>query len=343
MATIFISSCQPKKEANAIVTRTYVEEQTKVKVALVRQGSFYKEIMNNGKLSAARKAELTFKQSGEILSVNVKNGQYVEHGQLLAKVDDTTQKYELEKAQMDLDKAALEMEDFLIGAGHALKDTSEVPKNVLDIAYIRSGYKMALANYQRANQAYEETSITAPFSGIVTNIEAKPYNLSSKYKVFGELIDNYAFDVSFSILETEYQEIKKGLPVDVTVAAFQSDTFPGTITCINPCVDENGMISVLAKVPNKKNKLIEGMNAQVIVKIAVPNQMIVPKSAIVLRQERKVVFTNKNDSIAYWHYVDVINENSTEACIFSDNIKVGDEVIVEGNLELGHLTPIVVR
>lgn len=337
------SSCQEKKEAQAVVTREYVKEEIVVKVEAIRKDVFYKEILNNGKLSAANKAELQFEQSGVIQQINISNGQHVSKGMLLAKVDDITQKYELERAQMDLDKAALEMEDFLIGAGYALKDTSEVPENILNIALIRSGYRAAQANVERAGLNYQKTDVVAPFAGVVTNVEAKAYNPSSKYKILCEIIDNSFFDVSFSILETEYQQIRLGLPVDITVGAFRNDTFPGEITCINPSVGENGMIKVTARVQNKNDKLIEGMSARVIVKIAVPNQFIVPKSAIVLRQERKVIFTNKNDSTAYWHYVSVTNENSSEACIRSKNIKAGDEVIVEGNLELGHLSPIVVR
>jgi membrane fusion protein (multidrug efflux system) len=340
--SLFTLSCKEKDKTKETVVKTFVEELTKVKVAKVRKGTFYKEILNNGKLSASRKAELLFEQSGEVLSVEVRNGQRVKKGQLLAKVDDTTQKYELEKAQMDLDKAMLEMEDYLIGAGYSMRDTTEIPKNIHNIGNIRSGYRTAQANYERATQNYQETKITAPFSGIVTNLEAKAFNASTKYAILCDLVDNSAFEVSFSILETEYQQIKKGLPVEVTVSAFANDTFPGLISCVNPSVDDNGMIKALAYIPNKNSKLIEGMNAQVIVKIAVPHQIIIPKSAVVLRQERKVVFTNPNDSTAHWNYVSIINENRSEVAIES-NIGPDEEVIVEGNLELGHLTPIVVK
>lgn len=340
---VFLTSCQEKKEAHAVVTREYVKEENLVKVEKIRRGIFHKEILNNGKLRAVRKAELPFGQNGELLEVNIINGQHVKKGQLLAKVEDVVQKYELEKAQMDLDKAQLDLEDFLIGAGYALKDTSEIPKNILNVAQIRSGYRVARANYERAERNYEETAVVAPFSGVVTNLEAKPFNPSTKYKTLCEIIDNSTLDLSFAILETEYRQIKKGLPVDVTVGAFARDTFPGVISCINPSVDANGMIKVNARVKNKNGKLIEGMNARVIVKIAVPNQLVVPKSAVVLRQERQVVFANKSDSTAYWHYVRVTNENTQEVCIRSKNLKPGDEVIVEGNLELGHLTPIVVN
>ncbi len=343
LLVILLASCQEKKKAQAVITRKYVKEETVVKVAPIRKGVFHKEILNNGKLIAAAKAELPFKQSGEIKSVNVTNGQRVTKGELLATIDNTSRQYDLDKAQIDLEKAKLDMEDFLIGAGHALRNTAEVPENILRIAQIRSGFSAAQANYERAKRHLEETKTTAPFSGVVANLEAKVFNSSSKYETLCEIIDNSSFDVSFSILETEYRQIRKGLPVNVTVGAFSNDTFPGKITCINPYVDENGMIKVTARIDNVNGKLIEGMNARIIVKIAVPNQLIVPKSAVVLRQERKVVFTNHNDSTAYWHYVNITNENSNEVCIHAQSLEAGEEVIVEGNMELGHLTPIVVK
>lgn len=339
---LFTISCKEKETTKETVVKTFVEDVTKVKVAKVRKGTFYKEILNNGKLSASRKAELQFEQDGKVVSIDVSNGQKVYKGQLLAKVDDTAQKFELEKAQQDLNKAMLEMEDKLISAGYTMKDTATMPQNRLNAAHIHSGYNTAVASFHRAQQNLNDTRIVAPFAGIVSNLEAKAFNPSSKYKILCELIDNVNFEVSFSILETEYKQIEKGLPVELTVSAFANDTFPGIVSCVNPSVDEHGMIKVIATIPNPKNKLIEGMNAQVIVKIAVPNQMIIPKSAVVNRQARKVAFTTKNDSVAHWNYISVLHENSTEVAIRS-KIKVDAEVIYDGNIELGHLTPIVVK
>ena len=85
-------------------------------------------------------------------------------------------------------------------------------------------------------------------------------------------------------------------------------------------------------------KLIDGMNVQVIIRMALPNKLIVPKEAIVLRQERKVVFTVKNDT-AYWNYVKVGEENSRYATI-ENGIKPNQEVIVSGNLNIAHLSKI---
>ena len=47
--------------------------------------------------------------------------------------------------------------------------------------------------------------------------------------------------------------------------------------------------------------------------------------------------------IAMWNYVNETNENSTEVCVSSKHLNDTVEVIVEGNFELAHLTPIVVK
>ena len=96
--------------------------------------------------------------------------------------------------------------------------------------------------------------------------------------------------------------------------AFDGDTIAGNLTEINPMVDETGMVRAKAVIPNSTGKLTEGMNVKVILQEAIPNKLIIPKSAVTLRQERKVVFVCKNDT-AYWNYVEVEEENSHSCTI----------------------------
>ena len=102
---------------------------------------------------------------------------------------------------------------------------------------------------------------------------------------------------------------------------------------------ESGMVLATALVQNKTGKLTDGMNAKVIVREAVPNQLIIPKSAVTLRQERKVVFVCKNDT-ANWRYVTVGEENAHYCTIRGNEIRPGEEVVVDGNFNLSHLAPV---
>jgi multidrug efflux pump subunit AcrA (membrane-fusion protein) len=115
------------------------------------------------------------------------------------------------------------------------------------------------------------------------------------------------------------------------------ETLTGYISEINPLVSANGMVRVKATI-NDGQKLFDGMNVRVSVKRVVPNQFVVPKTAIVLRSGKQVLFTLQ-DSIAIWNYVQTGLENMTEYTLINteDNeLKEGMIVITAGNVNLAH-------
>ncbi|KAA6312336.1 Multidrug resistance protein MdtA [termite gut metagenome] len=101
-------------------------------------------------------------------------------------------------------------------------------------------------------------------------------------------------------------------------------------------MDLNGMVRVKAIVNNKDDKFYEGMNVKVRVQRLLGKQLIIPKSALVLRTNRKVVFTLKENR-ANWVYVETAQENS-DSYVIVDNgkLNVGDSIIYEGNINLAH-------
>ncbi len=80
--------------------------------------------------------------------------------------------------------------------------------------------------------------------------------------------------------------------------------------------------------------LISGMNVKVNIKQSLGDMLVVPKTAVVTRGGRQVVFTLK-DSIAFWNYVKTGFENIDEYSI-SQGLNEGDTVIVDGNINLSH-------
>lgn len=69
--------------------------------------------------------------------------------------------------------------------------------------------------------------------------------------------------------------------------------------------------------------------------------MVIPKSALVLRSGKQVVFTLKND-MAIWNYVQTQLENSDSYTLVGEEIKEGDLVIATGNVNLAHEAPVTV-
>ena len=144
-------------------------------------------------------------------------------------------------------------------------------------------------------------------------------------------------DVEFSVIESELALLSTGDAVSVAPFSDPSKTSTGRITEINPMVDENGMVKVWASVDGGKD-LLDGMNVRVRVKRKVEEALAVPKSAVVLRSGRQVVFTLK-DGKAIWNYVATGLENLDQYTI-TEGLSAGDSVIITGNVNLAHEAPV---
>ncbi len=140
---------------------------------------------------------------------------------------------------------------------------------------------------------------------------------------------------SFLLLNRNTAFITKGMPVGIIPFINDSTVITGKITQINPQVDENGMVKVKAEFQNN-GRLIDGMNVKVVIKKPVPNRLVVPKEALVIRQGKDVIFV-RQDSLAIWKYVTVEFENSTSLSI-KEGLEPGDLVIISGNINLAHET-----
>jgi RND family efflux transporter MFP subunit len=317
-----------------------LEEKNPVDTMVLTKGTFYREFSSNGKLEALQKAKLRFNVSGELKNIHVENGQKVEKGQLLAKLEDFSLKNEVKKARNQLKKARINFKDILIGQGYNAKDTASVPDAFLKIAKVKSGLADARTSLKEVEHKLQSASLYAPFSGVVANIDKKEYDQIGSGENFCTLINNKRYHVKFTVLESEMDEISQGKKIIAKPLA--GGKFRGVIDYINPVVDENGLVTVRGLVKNSNGKLLEGMNVKVMVRTKIPNRLIIPKNAIVLRQNKEVVFTVKKDSIAIWNYVKTGYENSSHYTI-KEGLKAGDTVIVSGNVNLAHESTVVIQ
>jgi len=309
-------------------------EATAVQTMILAPMVFQKELNANGKLAAVQKADLKFQMQGMIRALHIKEGQYVKPGQLLAELDDADQASALRQSELDHQKAILEYEDQLLRLGHRLEDTTALDKETKNIARLRSGLSLAEINLDRAGHQLLGTKLLAPFGGKIANLRAMPHNPTASYDFICTLIDDGELAVEFKVLEQELAFVRSSKTIAVTPFSMPDKSYTGRITGINPMIDKTGMVSVRAGIRHY-GRLLEGMSVRVNVRQEVQNQLSVPKEAVLERQDRKVVFTLKDDSLAHWNYVEIADENSRWYVIKS-GLSAGDEVIYKGNFNLAH-------
>ena len=340
---IFITSCINKPEAIAEnKTETLPEEKNLVETHILTEQDFMQEIVSNGKLAAIQRAELYFENPGFIETINAKNGQVVQKGFLLSNLVNDDYQFALKKAELNKEKVEIDKLDALIGMGYKQGDTNIKPEHEA-IANIRSGYQQANIQYEEAKKKLERTRLIAPFEGKVADVVQRPHEKVNLSKPFCTLINDERYFINFPLLETEINKVLVGQKVTISPIAGAKQT-TGTITEINPRIDENGLAWLKAEVNNPSGYL-EGMNVKVSIKRAISGQLVVPKQAVVLRQNREVLF-RVTQGTAYWTYINVLDENEAEYSVVAAEgatLELGDTVIISNNLNLAHESEVEIK
>ena len=311
----------------------------------LKRQAFSHELVSNGKIVARGKADLRFETAEIIEKIYVKNGDFVKKGQKLAELDKFKLHNQLLQAADALERAKLELQDVLIGQGYAVEEYDKVPQDVMKLAKVKSGYDQSLSQYELTERAEKNATLVAPFDGVVANLFTKPYNIANTGEVFCSVVDMHDMETDFMVLESELALVKIGDRVVVTPYSNATEQYKGRVVEVNPIVDENGMVKVKAKVDGKGN-LFSGMNVRISVRRSLGDELVIPKTAVVLRSGKQVVFTLK-DGTAQWNYVQTGLENA-DSCIVSDRadegvkdgLLEGDVVIVTGNVNLAHGSPV---
>lgn len=339
LITLTLTGCgSDKNQADGTQTGESVEvlepdKVPSVKVMPLRYGDFSYDHISNGKAASHDAADLYFGTDAVVTEIPVSNGMHVRRGQVLARCDTFRLATALRQREIELARAELEVKDQLISQGYDPDRPELVPASVMDLARLRSGYAQAVESRDLARRDLTDATLRAPFDGTVSNLVTKPFNRPASGKPFCSISGN-GMEIDFTILESELGVIKPGDPVEVTPYS-RNQTYTGRVTRINPSVDTDGLVRVTASVSSPAG-LYDGMNVRVRIRRIVPDQLTVPKSAVVLRTGKPVVFTlDETGKRALWNYVTLGLESLTDYTI-TDGLTEGMTVITEGNVNLAH-------
>ena len=330
---------EEKQEDEVSVKQIVGESVACVDTVILYPSVFSTNIISNGKIHSEEYADLVFRSSDIVEEVAVHNGQYVHKGEKLAKLDTYKLNKTLQQLKSDIAQAKLELQDVLIGQGYNPENIDAVPAEIMQLARIRSGLDKAEANYQLTVRDIEEATLVAPFSGVVANVKIQKHSLSSSSDPAMRIINDRSMSVEFPVLDSEIGMIRMGDEVEVTPFS-ATESYKGRVAEINPVVEENGQIKLKASL-NRNEGLIDGLNVRVKISRRLDKCLSVPKSAVVLRNGRQVVFTWENEK-ARWNYVTTGAENF-DSYVIDEGLKPGQIVIVSGNENLAHESPVEIE
>jgi len=251
-----------------------------------------------GAIEPVMTVEVKSKASGEIVEVAVEEGQTVDAGQLLVRVDPRIPLNAVVQAEADSAVAEAELEN-----AEAQLRRAEVlweSKSITELEYenarlARASAYARLISSRRALEdariAYEDTEVRAPSHGVILgrNVEVGSVIASASRDVSGgavlmRMASLDTVQVRALVDETDIGMIQDGVPVTITVEAYPNRPFSGQVLRIGAeaVVQQNvTMFPVLVRIANRQGLLRPGMNAEVLIHIGeVMNALAVPNAAL---------------------------------------------------------------
>ncbi|NNA65234.1 efflux RND transporter periplasmic adaptor subunit [Pseudomonas gessardii] len=228
-----------------------------------------------GTLKALQGVNLALEIAGTVKDVQFESGQKVKVGQPLVQLDSAVEDALLHTAQADLGLAQLDY-----GRGSQLVGSQAISRGEFDRLSAQLQKHKATVNQLKASLAKKH--IVAPFSGTIgiRQIDVGDYLASGT--VIATLQDLSSLYVDFYVPEQSVPKLAIGQEVQVHVSAYPKQTFPGTLSAINPKVESSTRnVLVRATLANPDTKLLPGMFSSLQVLLPDPQaQVVIPESAI---------------------------------------------------------------
>jgi HlyD family secretion protein len=166
-------------------------------------------------------------------------------------------------------------------AGNAL--SSATPQSIAALEAKVAEAEATVANWQAQ---YNESKVTAPFDGVITEIDPQVGDLISANTVeFSEMSDQQ-YKVEVNVPETDITNINVGDPANITLDAFgDSVIFPATVTEVDPAetvIEGVPTYKVTLMFVNQDSRIRSGMTANIDITAAtIPNVLAIPFRAII--------------------------------------------------------------
>ena len=219
----------------------------------------------SGYVVARRRATVSSKVTGKVMKVFIEEGMYVEEGQLLAQLDDSTMQADLNYSQSQLDEAR-----------RIFNRTGELAKEELASQASLDAARAAMEGLEALNavrkQVVKDMQILAPFSGVVVYKAAQPGEMISPVSAGGgftntgicTIVDMDSLEVEVDVNEAFINRVKPCQPVITNLNAYPKWDIPSEVIAIIPTADRNkATVKVRIALLEKDERVLPDMGSRV--------------------------------------------------------------------------------
>ncbi len=249
------------------------------------------QVYATGSLIANEIIDISSEVAGKIVYLNIPEGQIINKGQIIARVNDADLQAQLKKLQVQLSIS---------------KSKEDRAKKLLDINGLSveeyedalNSHNILKAEIEYTKALLAKTVIKAPFTGKLGFKMVSEGSFVSTSTVISTLQQINPIKIEFSIPEKYTQEVKVGNTISFQVDGL-NETFTAKVYALQPNIDINSRSVVMrAKANNTSSILKPGAFARINLSLGVDEQAImVPTQAIIPVLKGQEILIAKNGTV----------------------------------------------
>src|SRR5882724_5958198 len=180
------------------------------------------------------------------------------------------------------------------------KDARETPQRLIESAKRRlqlwNVMPEQVAELERTRKAFDTLTLLSPFRGVVQSVPVEQGKSVKVGDMLVEVADLSLVWVWAEFYENELPMLKVGQKIDITAKSYPGEKFEGTISLINPLLDEaKRTAKVRINIPNPDFKLRPAMYVNAELAMEMGEGLTIPVSAVMPTGTRNVVFVDKGE------------------------------------------------
>lgn len=320
ITSITFGGCSSERRIDAAAPETVSD----VQVVLARRATVPDWLEAVGTVRAAQTSQLASQIMGTLVNVDVREGERVQAGQLLAMIDDTQLRAAVAQAtagelaaqknlsatesefrlaentknryQRLFEKATVSAQEFDV-----VKSRYESAEARRDMA--RAELAQADAAVAQARASLDYTRIRAPFTGMVTDRKADPGTMASPGMAIFTVEDTRNYRLEVTVDESDAPLVHFGETAPVAIDALKGTEITGKVVQIVPSADP-GSRSFLVKIELPRDAhLRSGQFGRAEFARGARSALLIPRTAVVDRGQLQGVYALDSDQIASLRYV----------------------------------------
>lgn len=329
-AVLVLTGCEkPAVEAEPVVRPVKVQT-----IGEAGQGA-YREYP--GTLRATQNAEMGFEVGGRVVEFLVKEGDVVEEGQVLARLDARDYQAELDAVAADLRKAEADLNR---SSSIYRQDPGAISKETLDSD--RRAVDVAKARYAVAEKALQDTELRAPFDGRVARKLVEDFaNVAAKEAVL-VVQDTSTMEVQVDLPERDvvlmpvglsYEQMDRQAKPVVTLSALPGQEYPARVNEFAKAADpvtRTFSVKLVFQTPDDVT-LLPGMTARVRVLVDHSSAWSLPVTAVQSDAGGEpFVWVVDEDSLTVSRTVVQVGQMTGDSIRVEEGLQAGQMVAVSG-------------